>query len=145
MPQTAPGTRCGSSLSSDTSSLLARSGTSHASHALCSCSHVYTRQQLALECLDCATSQVLGVPLGAADADVRRRFRQMAPRVHPDKCRLPRAEDAFTLLNTAVTRLLLQAHGYAHSCSVRCCLWRTLLPLRQGAFLSGAPQSPDDV
>ena len=67
-------------------------------------------------------SQVLGVPPGAAEADVRRRFRQMAPRVHPDKCRLPRAEDAFKLLNTAVMRLLLPANGYAQSCPVQPCL-----------------------
>lgn len=58
--------------------------------------------------------QVLGVLPGAAEAAVRWQFRQMAPRVHPDKCRLPRAEDAFKLLNTAVTRLLLQANQCVH-------------------------------
>ena len=66
------------------------------------------------ELRDCSESQVLGVPPGVAEADVRRRFRQMAPRVHPDKCCLPRAEDAFKLLNTAVTRLLLRANECAH-------------------------------
>ena len=55
--------------------------------------------------------QVLGVAARAPGADVRRRFRQLAPLVHPDKCAAPRAEDAFKLLGSAVTRLLTGADG----------------------------------
>ena len=47
------------------------------------------------------TSQILGVPEGAAAEDVRRAFRRGAQRVHPDKCRLPRAEAAFKILKAA--------------------------------------------
>ena len=46
-------------------------------------------------------SQILGVPEGAAAEDVRRAFRRGAQRVHPDKCRLPRAEAAFKTLKAA--------------------------------------------
>lgn len=45
--------------------------------------------------------QILGVPEGAAAEDVRRAFRRGAQRVHPDKCRLPRAEAAFKILKAA--------------------------------------------
>ena len=41
------------------------------------------------------------MPEGAAAEDVRRAFRRGAQRVHPDKCRLPRAEAAFKILKAA--------------------------------------------
>ena len=38
---------------------------------------------------------------GAGAAAVRRRYRELALLVHPDKCELPRAEDAFKRVNAA--------------------------------------------
>lgn len=50
--------------------------------------------------------QVLGLAEGAATEEVRRAFRRGAARVHPDKCRLPRAEAAFKLLAAAAEQAM---------------------------------------
>ncbi|KAK9916637.1 hypothetical protein WJX75_005192 [Coccomyxa subellipsoidea] len=42
--------------------------------------------------------EVLGVQPGASSAAARRRYREMAVALHPDKCRVPKAKDAFQRL-----------------------------------------------
>ena len=44
---------------------------------------------------------VLAVPRSASDDDVKRAYRQLALRLHPDKCGAPRAPDAFRAVSRA--------------------------------------------
>ena len=53
--------------------------------------------------------QVLSVPGKASAQEVKRQYRKLAALVHPDKCRLPRAEEAFKLLGKAVAQVMASA------------------------------------
>ena len=53
--------------------------------------------------------QVLGIPPEAAEADFKRQYRKLAAQVHPDKCKLDGAEEAFKLLGRAVAYALSAA------------------------------------
>ncbi|KAL0049164.1 hypothetical protein WJX82_007930 [Trebouxia sp. C0006] len=53
--------------------------------------------------------KVLGLPLIAPEADVKRHYRKLAAQVHPDKCKLEGAEEAFKLLGRAVAHALSAA------------------------------------
>ena len=48
----------------------------------------------------------LRVPLTASREDIVKAYRKMAHLIHPDKCRVPEAEDAFKLLGAARTAAL---------------------------------------
>ena len=51
----------------------------------------------------------MGLPLVAPEADVKRHYRKLAAQVHPDKCKLEGAEEAFKLLGRAVAHALSAA------------------------------------
>jgi len=51
----------------------------------------------------------LGLSLNAPEADVKRQYRKLAAQVHPDKCKLEGAEEAFKLLGRAVAHALSAA------------------------------------
>jgi len=51
----------------------------------------------------------LGLSLIAPEADVKRHYRKLAAQVHPDKCKLEGAEEAFKLLGRAVAHALSAA------------------------------------
>lgn len=53
--------------------------------------------------------KVLGLSLIAPEADVKRQYRKLAAQVHPDKCKLEGAEEAFKLLGWAVAHALSAA------------------------------------
>lgn len=44
----------------------------------------------------------LGLPFDASLQDVKRQYRKASLMVHPDKCKHPRAQDAFEILGHAV-------------------------------------------
>lgn len=48
---------------------------------------------------------VLGVPKSASQDDIKRNFKKLALRFHPDKCKTPGAEDGFKIINTAFATL----------------------------------------
>lgn len=54
--------------------------------------------------------QVLGIPKDAEQADAKRQYRKLAAMVHPDKCALEGAEEAFKLLGKSAACLTLQGH-----------------------------------
>ena len=43
----------------------------------------------------------LGLPRGSCEADVRRRYKKLALRIHPDKNVHPRAKEAFGVMENA--------------------------------------------
>ena len=49
--------------------------------------------------------EVLDVPRNAPEADINRSYKTSALRLHPDKCKHPKAEEAFKILNTAKATL----------------------------------------
>ena len=51
----------------------------------------------------------MGLSLVAPEADVKRQYRKLAAQVHPDKCKLEGAEEAFKLLGRAVAHALSNA------------------------------------
>lgn len=53
--------------------------------------------------------KVLGLSRIAPEADVKRQYRRLAAQVHPDKCKLEGAEEAFKLLGRAVAHALSAA------------------------------------
>ena len=61
---------------------------------------------LALSCDD--PFQLLGIPLGLVDASqVKRNYRMISVLIHPDRCHVHGAEDAFKKIGTAkVSRFL---------------------------------------
>ena len=52
--------------------------------------------------------QVLGVAETATAADIKRQYRKLAALVHPDKCALKGAEEAFKLLGKAAAQVTAQ-------------------------------------
>lgn len=54
------------------------------------------------------------MPVGASKQDVKRQYRKLAGQVHPDKCGLPHAEEAFKLLGKAIAQVV--AAGDSHRC-----------------------------
>lgn len=54
----------------------------------------------------CSLLQLLGLSRGASQGEVRRRYRQLAAAVHPDKCSEPGARSAFQRLQQGVQALL---------------------------------------
>ncbi|EGB02513.1 hypothetical protein AURANDRAFT_9057, partial [Aureococcus anophagefferens] len=44
---------------------------------------------------------VLGVPEAATHDDLRKAYRRLALKTHPDKCRSPRAAEAFLVVSSA--------------------------------------------
>ena len=59
--------------------------------------------------------QVLALPPASKEPKVRAQLRQLARRVHPDKCSLPGAEAAFKALCLAATRAAGQTEGAQHT------------------------------
>ncbi|DBA92205.1 TPA: hypothetical protein ACH3X1_015914 [Trebouxia sp. C0004] len=53
--------------------------------------------------------KVLGLSLNSSEADIKRQYRKLAAQVHPDKCKLEGAEEAFKLLGRAVAHALSAA------------------------------------
>lgn len=53
--------------------------------------------------------QVLSVPAKASEQDMKKQYRKLAAQVHPDKCTLPHAEEAFKLLGKAVAQVMADA------------------------------------
>lgn len=53
--------------------------------------------------------KVLSIPLNATEPDVKRQYRKLAAQVHPDKCQLDGAEEAFKLLGRAVAHAISNA------------------------------------
>ncbi len=45
--------------------------------------------------------KILNVDRNASEAEIKKEFRSLARTIHPDKCNLPFAEDAFKKINTA--------------------------------------------
>lgn len=54
----------------------------------------------------CDSHQILGVPADAPTKTVVKRYLKLSLKLHPDKCQLPNAAKAFTILNKAKTDLL---------------------------------------
>lgn len=53
--------------------------------------------------------QVLSLHSNATEADIKRQYRKLAAQVHPDKCHLEGAEEAFKLLGRAVAHAIAAA------------------------------------
>lgn len=53
--------------------------------------------------------QVLSIHTNASEQDTKKQYRKLAAQVHPDKCNLPHAEEAFKLLGKAVAQVMTAA------------------------------------
>jgi DnaJ family protein B protein 12 len=56
---------------------------------------------------------VLGVARGAGEEDVKKAYRKLALKLHPDKCRVPHADEAFKAVSRAFSCLCARPEGPA--------------------------------
>lgn len=72
---------------------------------------------------------MLGLSRIAPEADVKRQYRRLAAQVHPDKCKLEGAEEAFKLLGRAVAHALSAADKNKYT------IWCMSILLQQHSWL----------